>query len=260
MSKLRPFSKWKSLSASILATVLVLSGCGGNAGGDKPAASQPATGAGNDTVKIGVLLSQAGTFAPLAESVKNGFELYLDEHNQKLGNRKVEVKYEDDEANPQTALRKYRKLVSSDKVDIMVGPLSSSVAYALRDEVEKDKMVLIDPNAAADDLSWEKRSDYIYRISLSNWQNGTSASAYIAKNVGKTAVTLAPDYPAGHEEISAFKAGFEAAGGKVVKELYPKLGTTDYATFMTEIAQTKPDLVYVFFVGDRRHSLCEAIR
>ncbi|ATY86569.1 ABC transporter substrate-binding protein [Kyrpidia spormannii] len=196
-----------------------------------------------------MILSATGTFAPLTESIRNGFQLYLDQHNGMLGGRKVEIKFEDDQEDPQVALRKYRQLVSSDKVDILVGPISSAVAYALRDGVEKDKIVLIDPNAAANDLSWKQKSDYIYRVSFSNWQNGSSVAKYIAQNIGKSAVTIAPDYPAGREVIQAFKAAFEASGGKVVKELYPKLGTNDFATYLTTIAQTKPDVVYSFETG-----------
>ena len=45
-------------------------------------------------------------------------------------------------------------------------------------------------------------------------------------NIGKNAVVLAPDYPAGQEVASGFKAAFEAVGGNVVKEIYPVLGTS----------------------------------
>jgi branched-chain amino acid transport system substrate-binding protein len=176
-------------------------------------------------------------------------ELYFELNGQKIGNRPVSIKYEDDEANPQVALRKYRQLVDSEKVNLLVGPISSSVVYALRDVIEKDKMVLIDANAAANDISWDKKSDYIYRVSISNWQDGVPAVDYIVKNVGKKAYVLAPDYPAGHETIDAFKDAFTKAGGQVVKEAYPKLGNNDYATYLTNILETKPDLVFSFLAG-----------
>lgn len=236
-------SKWKFLSLILVVTMMILSACSGSTTGNESAASDV------ETIKIGLLLSQTGTFAPLSESIKNGFDLYLEQHDNKLGGRKVEIVYEDDEANPQVALRKYNKLVTSDKVNLLVGPISSAVVYALRDQVEKDKIILIDANAAGNDLSWSQKSDYVYRISFSNWQNGSSAASYLADNIGKTAIAIAPDYPAGKEVISAFKSAFEASGGTVVKEIYPKLGTNDFATYMTEITQTKPDLVYTFMAG-----------
>ncbi|MED4602297.1 ABC transporter substrate-binding protein [Paenibacillus validus] len=200
-------------------------------------------------MKIGAILSFSGNFAPLSESIKEGMELYFELNGNKIGNHPVTIKYEDDEANPQVALRKYRQLVESEKVDLLVGPISSAVVYALRDVIEKDKIVLIDANAAANDISWDKKSDYIYRVSISNWQDGVPGAEYIFKNVGKTAYVIAPDYPAGHETIDAFKEAFTKAGGQIVKEAYPKLGTNDYATYLTEILNTKPDLVFPFLAG-----------
>lgn len=38
-------------------------------------------------------------------------------------------------------------------------------------------------------------------------------------------------------------------GGKVVKEIYPKLGTNDFATYLTDVAQVKPELVFTFMTG-----------
>mgnify|MGYP000854001209 FL=1 len=236
---------FKTASLMIIALCLFITGC-----------SQTSNSSGNgknggesDTIKIGFILSQTGTFAPLSEGILNGFNLYLEEHDGKLGGKKVQIKVEDDEASPQIALRKYRQLVHSEKVDILIGPISSSVAYALRDEVEKDKIVLIDANAAGDDLAWSKKSDYVYRTSFSNWQNGSSAATYLANNIGKKAVVMAPDYPAGMEIIRAFKETFKEAGGEVVKELYPKLDTNDFAPYLQEAAAVEPDLIYAFFTG-----------
>jgi len=233
-------AKWKFISVMIILVVMVLSACG-NSGGSSDGSKEK--------IKVGFILSDSGTFAPLSENIKNGFKLYLEQNGNKLGGREVELIFEDDEANPQVALRKYKKLVGSDNVDFLVGPISSSVVYALRDEVEKDKVILIDANAAANDISWDQKSDYVIRASFSNWQNGSSAGSYIADNIGKNAVVIAPDYPAGQEVASGFKAAFEAAGGKVVKEIYPKLGTNDFATYLTDISQTNPDVVYAFFAG-----------
>lgn len=248
-------TKWKLLSMLSLAAMIFTAGCGGGNQQSASTAEKPQSGgtetqsAEGETVKIGFILSHTGTLAPLSENIKNGFELYLEQHDGKLGGKNVELKFEDDEANPQVALRKYRQLVHSEKVDMLVGPTSSAVLYALRDEVEKDKIVLIDANAAGNDISWGKKSDYVYRPSFSNWQNGHSTGEYLVNNVGKKAVILGSDFPAGKEVLSSFKQSFEAAGGTVVKEIYPPLDTNDFATYFTDVANEKPDLVYAFFAG-----------
>jgi branched-chain amino acid transport system substrate-binding protein len=240
-------SKWKIVGITLVAAILFITGCSG--GTSKQTASNTGGTKSAETIKIGLLLSQTGSLAPLSESIKKGFDLYLAEHNNTLGGKKVEVKYEDDEGNPQTGLRKFRQLVQGDKVNILVGTTNTAIAYAIRDEVEKDKIVLIDPNAAGDDLSWGKKSNYIYRLSWSNWQNGSSAAPYLANSVGKKAIAIAPDFPAGKEVLGSFTAAFEKAGGKVVKQIYPKMGTNDFASYLSEISQSKPDFVYAFLPG-----------
>ena len=161
----------------------------------------------------------------MAEDIQNGLELFFEERDYQIGNYKVEIKYEDDEADPQVALRKYSQLKNSENIDILVGPIPSNVLYALRDQVDQDKMLLIDANAAADGISWDQKSDYIYRVFMSNWQAGHAAGSYFAE-VGKNAIVIAPDYAAGHEVVEAFKAAYTANGGTIIEELWSDQGLT----------------------------------
>jgi len=156
---------WK-LSVMLLAVFVILAGCSGGKGNNTQTSENTQTNeqsgqnnenAAAETLKIGVILSFTGAFAPLAEDIRNGLELFLEEHNYTIGNYKVEVKYEDDEADPQVALRKYNQLKDSEKVDIFVGPISSAVLYALRDQVHNDKELLIVANAAGDAISWDQK-------------------------------------------------------------------------------------------------------
>lgn len=203
----------------------------------------------NKTVNIGALLTLSGSQALTGESAKKGMELYLSQHNNMIGDYKVNIKYEDDEGNPQVGLRKYRQLIDNDNADVVLGPILSNVVYALRDEVEKTKKVMIIVTAAANDISWDKKSEYMFRTSISNWQSGTPGGSYLAKTIGKKAIVIAADYPAGHEVATAFKDSFVAAGGQVIKELYSKLGTTDFAAYITQMQQEKPDFVFAFMPG-----------
>ncbi|MEB3103702.1 ABC transporter substrate-binding protein [Ferviditalea candida] len=244
----------------LLTFMLLLVGCGGKDAGNsaQPANSEPAKSSAAPEspakaaeaapIKIGVLLSASGPFAGLGEEVKNGFKLYLDKNNNMLAGRKAEAIYEDSEGNPQTALRKLRKLMVEDKVNFLVSPDSSATLYALIDEVNKNKLIMLDPIAAGNDISWDKKSDYIYRLSFSNWQGGT-AGTYSAEALGKKAIVVSSDYPGGDEGLSAFRAKFEGNGGKIVKEFHPKLGTQDYATYINQMSQIDADFVYCFLVG-----------
>ena len=65
----------------------------------------------------------------------------------------------------------------------------------------------------------------------------------------KTAVTISWKYAAGDEMTGAFKEGFEKEGGKVVKQLTVPFPNVEFQALLTEIAATKPDVVFAFFAG-----------
>ena len=61
----------------------------------------------------------------------NGFQMYLDEHDGKLGGAKVTFIIEDDQGKPDVDIAKAKKLILQDKVDMLVGAVLASSAYAL---------------------------------------------------------------------------------------------------------------------------------
>jgi len=236
---------WK-LAALMLAVMLAAAGCGG---GKSDGEGASGGGQQEETLKIGAVLSFTSAFAPLAEDIRNGLELFLDENYRTFGGRKVDVKYEDDEADPQVALRKYHQLKDNYKADIFVGPIPSNVLYALRDQVDADKELLIVANAAGDKTSWELKSDYVYRVHMSNWQTGAAGADWLAEHLGKRVFIIAPNYAAGQEVVAAFKEQFTAAGGEIVGEAWNDLGTNDFGAYMTQIAKANPDFVYAVETG-----------
>jgi branched-chain amino acid transport system substrate-binding protein len=65
----------------------------------------------------------------------------------------------------------------------------------------------------------------------------------------RTVVVMASDFVAGRISAVAFMAGFKAAGGEIVKEIYPPLNTADYAPYLTQAASAKADAVFAWFAG-----------
>jgi branched-chain amino acid transport system substrate-binding protein len=65
----------------------------------------------------------------------------------------------------------------------------------------------------------------------------------------RTVVGTASDFLAGHHSVEAFKAGFEEAGGKVIKEVYPAVGTMDFASYLGAMDVKGADALYAFFAG-----------
>lgn len=242
------------LSAA-LAGAGVLSNCSAPQSSAPPSATQGAAapavtqGATASELKIGLLLPYSKVYAVLGESVTNGMMLYFDETGMKVGGRTITLIKEDEENDPQISLTKTRKFIESDKVDLIAGVVSTAVAYGIRDLVDASKTHLIVANAGGNDLTRKRKSPYIFRTSFTSWQVSYPLGKWVADHLTKEAYISAADYAFGHESADAFKESFQAAGGTIVGEIYPKLGTTDYAPFLTQIAQAKPSYLYNFYSG-----------
>jgi branched-chain amino acid transport system substrate-binding protein len=206
-----------------------------------------ATGA---PLKIGVILPFSGVYTQLGNDIVDGMNLYLDSIGGIVNGRKIELIKEDEENDAAASIRKANKLITQDKVDLMTGIVSSAVALGLRDIVDQNKTILVISNAGAKALTGARFSKYIFRTSFSNGQVPYPLGDWAYKNVGKKAFVTAPDYAAGTESIEGFETTFVKAGGTIVGKVLPPFGkTTDYAPFLTQIQQAKPELVYAFYSG-----------
>ena len=133
-------------------------------------------------VKIGVVLPYTGVYAVLGESITQAMELVFARENWTVAGRKIEMIKEDDEMKPPVGIRKTEKLIDSDKVDILTGPVHSGILMGMRDKVHSSKTILIVSNAGADAISRERCSRWIFRASFSNWQPNFPMGTWVAKN------------------------------------------------------------------------------
>jgi branched-chain amino acid transport system substrate-binding protein len=203
----------------------------------------------SDPIKIGLVLPYTGVYAVLGESITQAMELVFARENWTVAGRKIEMIKEDDEMKPPVGIRKTEKLIDSDKVDILTGPVHSGILMGMRDKVHSSKTILIVSNAGADAISRERCSRWIFRTSFSNWQPCQPMGGWVAQNVSKEVFQIAPNYQAGKDMMAAFRETFLPAGGKIVAEDYPKLGETDYAPYLTKIRQSGAKAVFAFFSG-----------
>lgn len=200
-------------------------------------------------IKIGLMLPYTGTYAALGKSITNGFKLAIAEHGGKLGGREIEYFTVDDESNPAKAPENTKKLVERDKVDVLIGTVHSGVAIGMAKVVRRSDVIMIDPNAGADQITGALCAPNIFRTSFSNWQPGYATGKIMAADKRKTAVTLTWNYAAGQQMVAGFKEAFEKGGGKIIKELTLPFPGVEFQPFLTEIASLKPDAVFVFFAG-----------
>jgi branched-chain amino acid transport system substrate-binding protein len=231
------------LSAALVA--VLIPGCS-SALSDSSGSAGDASG----SLKVGLLVPTSGVYAALGADMKNGFDLYLEQHGNKLGGHAIQIYQADEGAGPETGVPAATKLVQQDRVNAVVGVVNSAVALGVRNTFVEAKVPLIIANAGADALT-AAPSPYVWRTSFSNGAVNAAMGADVAKNTaGKSVYLLAPDYAAGHEQIAGFKKTFVAAGGKVAGERYSPFGTTqDFQPYLSAAQQSGASAIYAFYAG-----------
>jgi branched-chain amino acid transport system substrate-binding protein len=201
-------------------------------------------------LRVGVLAPMSGVYASLGTNKLNGIKMLFNERQMVVEGTKIELVIEDDEAKPQEGLRKARKLVEQDNVDILLGVISSAIGYGLKEYVNRTKKVWITTGAAADGIFKKSNNNpYAFRSSLSVYQANEPMGTWLGDKGFKKVFVSGPDYAMGREAIVAFEKTFKVKGAEKIGEVYAPLGTSDFAPFLTEIKRANPDVVYASYAG-----------
>ncbi|MBI4332659.1 MAG: ABC transporter substrate-binding protein [Chloroflexi bacterium] len=191
-----------------------------------------------DVIKIGFPGSFSGPYAANNLAAAKGVELYLEQIGSKIGNRKIELLKEDTKSEPAMSMEKVKKMVEVDRVSILIGALLTPELYAVRDYIDSKGIPLIFAAGGARDVTWERRSPYMFRGA---WVNGLAefyAGQYGAKKLNaKRAITLNYDYSAGYEFLEGYTKGFESSGGKIIQKLFFPLTTLDFAPYIANMSK-----------------------
>lgn len=216
---------------------------------DTPAATEGGTDAAAGDVecpiKIGASLSQTGDYARIAADQQAAYELFVEQLNEQDGllGCDVELVVYDDASTPETGARLYERLITEDKVDLVMGPYSSAVTGGMMPIVERYEMVNVAPMASADEL-FQQGLQYSFQVI-------TPASKYlegaleIMKEEGlRTIAYIGEDSAFPGAVQAALESGQESGDYELVfSQLYPK-GTTDFSSLITQIGEAKPDAIF----------------
>ena len=121
-------------------------------------------------VKVGLVVPQSGVYAALGTDMQRGWELWLEQHGGKFGERRVETVIADEGETPQTGVPAVQKVLQSDSVDVVVGLVNSATALGVGDLLTESKKLLVVTNAGAADVTGKARTPYIWRTSFTNAQ------------------------------------------------------------------------------------------
>src|SRR5438034_6773310 len=197
-------------------------------------------------IRIGASLSLTGTYAKLGKNQQEGYQLCQKERNAKGGllGRKLELVVYDDQSMPPTGVRLYEKLITEDKVDVVMGPYSSPITEAVANVTEKYKKIMVTPLAATTSIfRKEPRRKYIFMI-LSPAEVYLEGLIDMAAKRGLKTVAIVNEDTLFSKAAAAGAVDLAKKKGLqvVFQEAYPK-GNTDFSALLTKIKATNADVL-----------------
>lgn len=204
-----------------------------------------------DTIKIGYAISRTGPFAGGAQvSQEPNYILWAEQVNAAGGlsvkgtKRKVELVGFDDRSEVETAVRTYEKLMTTDKVDLILPPWGSGMNFAVAPLASRHGYPMLAPTALSRKLIDMKLPYFFSLLQQPDKMMGSLVEMMKAKGIKTVAVVYMDDL-FGLENLAAFDEAIKSSGIQVVeKKSYP-LGVKDLSPVLRAIKDKSPDA----FVG-----------
>ncbi len=203
-----------------------------------------------EAIKIGVPTSRTGTYTVLGDQVVRAIEFAAEEANGKGGvdGRKVEVRIADDEGNPDAGRRAGEKL-SLDGHKILIGSISSAVGLALSTQLNRWDAMYVSVVNKSPKLTGDGCHPRMFRANHSDDMDIAIVDPWLKDQKQQVWAIIAADYLWGRGSGAAFKATAEKLGRTVKTEVFPPLGTTDYAPYITQLRDSGAEGLWVALSG-----------
>ena len=200
-----------------------------------------------DTIKIGVVDAYTGGAAPMCLDNLNGFKMAVDAVNAKGGvlGKKIVYVVRDDKFKPDVSLAMAKELVMKEKVDILVGTISSAAALAVSDFAKKEKIPFICTGAKSEKITGEKGHRYVFQTDENTTMPGKAMAQVLAKKPYIKYWIAGDDMEYGHAITDAVWNNLKALNPKVqlIGQSWWKVGETDFGPYITAIMSAKPDFL-----------------
>jgi ABC-type branched-subunit amino acid transport system substrate-binding protein len=211
-----------------------LLGCGSGGGGG---------GAATGPIKIGALTDLTGAFGIVGKANKAIAQFTVDEINAAGGvlDRKLQLVVVDGASDPATAAKVSGQLVNRDKVDMVIGGITSAEREAVKGIIAgRGKTLYVWP------ASYEggECDDNVWNVGAVPNQQVDPTVDYLLGKGAKTFYLCGNDYSYPRNVLKAARARIEAGGGKVLGEDYIPISATDAPELVTKTISSKADAVF----------------
>lgn len=237
--------RWR-LVATLATLALIGSACSNDDGGGGGGQGGQASG---EPIVIGASLPLTGDFAQPGGAAKRGYEVWLEMANARGGilGRPVKLTILDDASSQDTVVSDYNRLITRDKVDLLLGTFSSLLNLPASAVAERNRMLYVEPAGGAPAL-FERKFRYLFFAQQATAPHQADVFVDWVKSLPadqrpKTAAYPTQDDPFTRPVIETMRKALESAGVKTVySTVYPP-ETANFDTIANTIKARNPDLL-----------------
>ena len=216
-------------------------------------------------VRIGSTLALTGPLSATALTHKLVGEIYVDQLNARGGllGRKVEWIVKDDQSKPDLARTLYEQLITSDKVDLLMGPYATGAILSAMGVAQRYNKVLVHHTFGIPSLAK-------YEMQFPAWSLGPDPGNTVSNSLfdllatapkpPKTIAIVTSKFPSIHFMSLAGREVAKKRGLQEVLFLEWDFGNRDFGPIAARVKDAKPDLVWMGDIGLEGNMLLDAMK
>ena len=215
-------------------------------------------------IRIGSTLALTGPLAATSLVHKVVGEIYVEQLNKRGGllGRQVEWIVKDDQSKPDLARTLYEQLVTSDKVDLLMGPYATGAILSAMGVAQRYHKVLVHHTFGIPSMAK-------YEMQFPAWSLGHDPAATVPATVfdalaaspkpPKTIAIVTSKFPSVHFMSLGAREVAKKRGLNEVLFLEWEFGNRDFGPIAARVKDAKPDFVWVGAIGLEGNQLLEAM-
>jgi branched-chain amino acid transport system substrate-binding protein len=230
------------LLAAALTLALIAAACGGGDG-------DSGGSGGGEPIRIGASLPLTGDFAQPGNAARQGYEIWQDMINEEGGllGRRVELVILDDASDQNTVVADYNRLISQERVDLLLGTFSSLLNLPASAVAERNRMVYVEPAGGAPEI-FQRGFKYLFFAQPATAPHQADIFVEYIESLSEgqrpsTAAYPTQDDPFTKPVIDTIRSTLEGLGVETVySKVYPP-DTTNFDTIANAISSANAELV-----------------
>ena len=216
-------------------------------------------------IRVGSTLALTGPLSATAVMQKIAGEIYIEQLNKRGGwlGRPVEWVLKDDQSKPDLTRTLYEQLITSEKVDLIVGPYATGSILSAMGVAQRYNKLLLHNTFGLPALA---KYDMLFSVGGQSYEIETVWPNLVFDAVGsgnkppKTVAMLTSKFPSVHFVTQGAREVLKKRGMTEATYLEWEFGNRDFGAIAARVKEAKPDMVWVGGVGLDGNLLLDAMK